>query len=87
MTNKPLGVVIPRGHKGGDQPCEPVPQGPTPFSHTVQSLAGFLGHNDANVVAVGGRQHTVKEATVLIEALLQEPFSNDATSAGSAKSP
>ena len=34
-------------------------------------------HNDANVVAVGGRQHSVEEATSLIEAFLQEPFSND----------
>ncbi|HCN21099.1 MAG TPA: ribose-5-phosphate isomerase [Arthrobacter bacterium] len=34
-------------------------------------------HNDANVVAVGGRQHTVGEATELIEAFLAEPFSND----------
>ena len=34
-------------------------------------------HNDANVVAVGGRQHTVEEATELIEAFLAEPFSND----------
>ncbi|CAM5742903.1 ribose-5-phosphate isomerase [Mycolicibacterium aubagnense] len=33
-------------------------------------------HNDANVVAVGGRQHTVDEATELIEAFLAEPFSN-----------
>lgn len=33
-------------------------------------------HNDANVVAVGGRQHTVEEATELIGAFLTEPFSN-----------
>jgi ribose 5-phosphate isomerase B len=33
-------------------------------------------HNDANVVAVGGRQHTLAEATELIEAFLAEPFSN-----------
>ncbi|GGB34872.1 ribose-5-phosphate isomerase [Flexivirga endophytica] len=33
-------------------------------------------HNDANVVAVGGRQHSVEEATALIEAFLAEPFSN-----------
>ncbi len=32
-------------------------------------------HNDANVVAVGGRQHTVEEATEIIEAFLAEPFS------------
>ncbi|MEO5779284.1 ribose-5-phosphate isomerase [Arthrobacter oryzae] len=34
-------------------------------------------HNDANVVAVGGRQHTVEEATTIIEAFLTEPFSQD----------
>jgi ribose 5-phosphate isomerase B len=34
-------------------------------------------HNDANVVAVGGRQHSVEEATALIEAFLSEPFSQD----------
>lgn len=34
-------------------------------------------HNDANVVAVGGRQHSVDEATTLIEAFLAEPFSQD----------
>lgn len=33
-------------------------------------------HNDANVVAVGGRQHSVEEATKIIEAFLEEPFSN-----------
>jgi ribose 5-phosphate isomerase B len=33
-------------------------------------------HNDANVVAVGGRQHTVEEATALIKAFLAEPFSD-----------
>jgi len=34
-------------------------------------------HNDANVVAVGGRQHSVEEATQLIETFLSEPFSHD----------
>lgn len=32
-------------------------------------------HNNANVVAVGGRQHSVEEATEIIEAFLVEPFS------------
>lgn len=34
-------------------------------------------HNNANVVAVGGRQHSVEEATKLIEAFLVEPASTD----------
>ncbi|BBE22982.1 ribose-5-phosphate isomerase [Arthrobacter sp. MN05-02] len=32
-------------------------------------------HNDANVIAVGGRQHPVEEATAIIDAFLAEPFS------------
>ncbi|WP_404285388.1 ribose-5-phosphate isomerase [Glutamicibacter arilaitensis] len=33
-------------------------------------------HNNANVIAVGGRQHSVEEAAELIEAFLAEPFSD-----------
>lgn len=35
-------------------------------------------HNNANVVSVGGRMHTVEEATQLIEWFLETPFSGDA---------
>ena len=34
-------------------------------------------HNDANVVAVGARQHSVDEATALVDAFVAEPFSGD----------
>lgn len=34
-------------------------------------------HNDANIVAVGARQHDVAEATRLIEWFVAEPFSGD----------
>ncbi|WP_345151166.1 ribose-5-phosphate isomerase [Arthrobacter ginkgonis] len=33
-------------------------------------------HNDANVVALGGRQHSLEEATELVDAFLAEPFSD-----------
>ncbi|MFC7548821.1 ribose-5-phosphate isomerase [Plantactinospora sp. GCM10030261] len=32
-------------------------------------------HNDANVVAIGARQHTLDEATNIVEAFLTAPFS------------
>ncbi|WP_308464889.1 ribose-5-phosphate isomerase [Rathayibacter soli] len=32
-------------------------------------------HNDANVISIGARQHTVEEATSFIDAFLAEPFS------------
>ncbi|QCB94058.1 ribose-5-phosphate isomerase [Cellulomonas shaoxiangyii] len=34
-------------------------------------------HNDANVVAIGARQHPVDEALALVDAFLAEPFSGD----------
>jgi ribose 5-phosphate isomerase B len=34
-------------------------------------------HNDANVIALGARQHTQEEVLHLIELFLAEPFSND----------
>lgn len=34
-------------------------------------------HNDANVVAVGARQHSQEEVLSLISAFIAEPFSND----------
>ena len=34
-------------------------------------------HNNANVVAVGARQHTVDEALSFVDAFVAEPFSED----------
>lgn len=34
-------------------------------------------HNDANVIALGARQHSQEEVMHLIETFLAEPFSND----------
>lgn len=34
-------------------------------------------HNNANVIAVGGRQHSLEEATEIIETFLSTPFSEE----------
>lgn len=34
-------------------------------------------HNDANVVSVGARQHSVDEAIALVDVFVREPFSGD----------
>ncbi|OJF14583.1 ribose-5-phosphate isomerase [Couchioplanes caeruleus] len=34
-------------------------------------------HNDANILAIGARQHTLDEATAMAEAFLTTPFSGD----------
>jgi ribose 5-phosphate isomerase B len=34
-------------------------------------------HNDANVISIGARQHTIEEATAFIDTFIAEPFSGD----------
>ncbi|WP_448631676.1 ribose-5-phosphate isomerase [Cellulomonas soli] len=34
-------------------------------------------HNDANVIAIGARQHTIEEALGFVDAFVAEPFSGD----------
>jgi ribose 5-phosphate isomerase B len=34
-------------------------------------------HNDANVIAIGARQHTVEEAVLYIDTFIATPFSNE----------
>ena len=34
-------------------------------------------HNDANVISIGARQHSIEDATSFIDAFINEPFSGD----------
>lgn len=34
-------------------------------------------HNDANVISIGARQHTIEDATDFIDAFINEPFSEE----------
>ena len=45
----------------------------SPGTSTTAQLA--RQHNDANVVAIGARQHSVDEALSFVDAFVAEPFS------------
>ena len=45
------------------------------WSHDTALLA--RQHNDANLISIGARQHTVEEATAFIDAFIAEPFSGE----------
>ncbi|NQX10096.1 ribose-5-phosphate isomerase [Microbacteriaceae bacterium VKM Ac-2855] len=45
------------------------------WNHSTAVLA--RQHNDANVISIGARQHTVDEATAFIDAFIAEPFSEE----------
>ena len=72
-----LGIVI-GGSGNGEQMaanCVEVVRAALVWSDATARLA--REHNDANVVAVGARQHSEEEAIALIDAFLETPFSGD----------
>jgi ribose 5-phosphate isomerase B len=72
-----LGVVI-GGSGNGEQIAANKVRGvrcALAWSHDTATLG--RAHNDANVVAIGARQHSIEEATSFVEAFLAEPFSHD----------
>jgi ribose 5-phosphate isomerase B len=72
-----LGVVI-GGSGNGEQIAANKVDGvraALAWNHDTATLA--RQHNDANVVAIGARQHGLDEATALVLAFLATPFSHD----------
>jgi ribose 5-phosphate isomerase B len=72
-----LGVVI-GGSGNGEQIAANKVEGvraALAWSEETATLA--RRHNDANVVSVGGRMHTVEDMTRFVEAFLTTPFSGE----------
>lgn len=71
-----LGIVL-GGSGNGEQIAANKVQGVrAALAWSLDTARLARQHNDANVVALGGRQHPVEEATRIVEAFLAEPFSN-----------
>lgn len=70
-----LGVVIGGSGNGEQIAANKVAGVRAALAWSVETAQLGRQHNDANVVAVGGRQHTLDEATAIVEAFLSTPFS------------
>jgi ribose 5-phosphate isomerase B len=72
-----LGVVV-GGSGNGEQIAANKVRGVRAALAWNDDTAGLAReHNDANVVSVGARMHTLDEATRLVERFLTTPFSGD----------
>ncbi|RAN79754.1 ribose-5-phosphate isomerase [Bacillus sp. SRB_336] len=71
-----LGIVLGGSGNGEQIAANKVKGARAALAWNLDTAKLAREHNDANLVAVGGRQHSVEEATALIEAFLAEPFSN-----------
>jgi ribose 5-phosphate isomerase B len=73
-----LGIVLGGSGNGEQIAANKVPGVRAALAWNVDTATLARAHNDANVVALGARQHSVDEATAIVEAFLAEPFSGDA---------
>ncbi|ROT26348.1 ribose-5-phosphate isomerase [Micromonospora sp. HM5-17] len=70
-----LGVVIGGSGNGEQIAANKVAGVRAALAWNLETAQLARQHNDANVVAIGARQHTLDEATAIVEAFLSTPFS------------
>jgi ribose 5-phosphate isomerase B len=73
-----LGIVIGGSGNGEQIAANKVTGVRAVLAWSLETATLGRQHNDANVIAVGGRMHSTEEATSFVEAFVAEPFSGDA---------
>lgn len=73
-----LGVVIGGSGNGEQIAANKVDGVRAALAWSLETARLARQHNDANVIAVGGRMHPPALATQFVDAFLAEPFSGDA---------
>ncbi|MFC4556186.1 ribose-5-phosphate isomerase [Georgenia faecalis] len=72
-----LAIVIGGSGNGEQIAANKVPGVRAALAWNEETARLARAHNDANVVSLGARQHSVDEAIALVETFLAEPFSGD----------
>lgn len=72
-----LGIVIGGSGNGEQIAANKVPGVRAVLAWSTGTAQLGRQHNDANVIAIGARQHSVDDAIALVEAFVAEPFSGD----------
>lgn len=72
-----LGIVIGGSGNGEQIAANKVTGVRAALAWSIDTAKLGRAHNNANVVAIGWRQHSLEESVELVEAFLAEPFSGD----------
>ncbi len=73
-----LGIVLGGSGNGEQIAANKVAGTRAALAWTVEIAELSRQHNDANVVALGARQHTAEESAAMVDAFLATPFSGEA---------
>ena len=72
-----LGVVIGGSGNGEQMAANKVPGIRAALVWSEETAALARGHNDANVISLGGRMHALEELTRFVEVFLSTPFTGE----------
>lgn len=72
-----LGIVIGGSGNGEQIAANKVTGVRCALAWSIETARLGRQHNDANVVGIGARMHSVEEATAIADAFIAEPFSGD----------
>ena len=72
-----LGIVIGGSGNGEQIAANKVKGIRAVLAWSIETAKLGRDHNNANVVSVGGRMHSIDECKAIIDTFIAEPFSND----------
>ena len=72
-----LGIVLGGSGNGEQIAANKVKGVRAALAWSIETAQLARQHNNANVVAIGGRMHTPAECLAIVDAFIAEPFSND----------
>ncbi|MEE9964152.1 MAG: ribose-5-phosphate isomerase [Propionicimonas sp.] len=72
-----LGIVLGGSGNGEQLAANEVPGVRAALVWSAQTAELARAHNDASVIAIGARMHTLAEAATLVDIFLRTPFSKD----------
>ena len=72
-----LGIVLGGSGNGEQIAANKVKGVRAALAWSVETAKLAREHNDANVVGIGGRMHTIDECKAIIDAFIETPFTND----------
>ena len=72
-----LGIVLGGSGNGEQIAANKVRGVRAALAWSIETATLARAHNNANVVGIGGRMHSIEECTAIIDAFIETPFTNE----------
>ena len=72
-----IGIVLGGSGNGEQIAANKVKGVRAALAWSIETAKLARSHNNANVVGIGGRMHSIEECTAIIDAFIETPFTNE----------